>query len=528
MQLKMTKIDSSVERHIITAMIVSTHCLNEIVPIYKPEYFHNSFARTIAEWCVSYHLIYKKAPLASIKEIYENEKDYVKEDDAQVISDLLNDISEKYSITTSFNAEYALDNAFHYFKRRELQQTVRDAQAMLERGDITKAEEVLSGYNKVVRATSGWVNPFVEEEINKYYTVREDTSDFFKLSGYLGDYMGVMRPRWLIGITAPFKRGKTNFLIEIIANAILQEKHVVLFSLEMSEHEMKDRIYRRMLNVVEENDPVIKEMHDDYAEFNIPILDCFRNQNDTCTKPCRVSTGRIRLQDGTLPEYIVNMAYRPCSICSRLKTNDYIAAHWWKRIKSPTLEMDITRDKLKNLTKYYKNFCRIKSYPQNSASINEFRRDLEILYTTEGFTAEIMCADYAEITRASNSKVIGVEKEDMVWLEYSQLMSEFNVLGFVPTQGNKDSLTAEHVKQQHTSRWIGKLGHVDGMVCLNQMNSEKKEHIMRISWMLHRHKAFSENDEAYILQNIAASQFALNSGPISFKSNGKTMVQVTE
>lgn len=521
----MTRVDGTVEKRIITSMIVSDRCLSEISQIYKPEYFINSFARTVAEWAISYHSIYKKSPLATIKDIYENEKDYLSDDDAKVISDLLSDISDKYSASTSYNTQYAIDQAFEYFERRETEQAIKNAQTLLEKGDTKKAKLVLAEHNKVMRVTSKWCNPFAEEEIQKYWEQRSDTSEFFKMGGYLGEYMGNMKPTWLIGITAPFKRGKSNLLIEIAANAIMQEKPVVIFSLEMAEQEMKDRIYRRMLNVIEPHDPIIQRMDDDYAEFNIPVLDCFKNQMDSCTLPCRVGRGKIRLQDGTLPEYAVNLKYKTCTACMKEKKTEYIAAHWWKQIKAPTLDAGITRDKLNNIAKYYKHFCRIKKYPQYSAGIIEFRRDLEILNSTEGFLAQIILTDYAEICRASNPKAVGIEKEDLVWMEAAQLASEFNALSFLPTQGNKDSLEAEHVKQQHTSRWIGKLGHVTGMYCLNQMDSEKKEHIMRIACMLHRFKPFEMSQEAYLLQNIAAGQFHLNSAPIKFKQVGKRMEQ---
>jgi len=526
LNLKMSPVDGIVEKNIVTSMIVSDRALGEISQIFKPEYFQNSFARHIAEWCLSYYAVYKKAPLATIKDIYENEKGYLKEDDAKVIADLLTDISSKYSSQTSFNAAYSIDQAFNYFDFQELRQTIRDAQALLERGDKDKAKEVLLAHSKIVRTTSKIVNPFCETEIESYFSQREDTSEFFKMTGYLGEYMGNMKPGWLIGITAPFKRGKTNFLVEIAANAIMQEKHVYFTSLEMSVQEIKDRIYRRMLNAVEPNDKIITKLHDDYAEFNIPVLDCFRNQNNTCQKPIRQNKCGIRLSDGSLPEWAMDLKYRPCTACLKMKTKDYVAAHWWKQITAPTLDSGITKDKLRKISEYYKHFCRIKAYPQGTAGLNEFKSDLDML-ASDGFYTEVMCTDYAEIQAASNRKLTGIEKEDKVWEENARISAEYSMVHFVPTQGNKDSLEAEHVSQKHTSRWVGKLGHVTGMYCLNQMDAEKKEHIMRIACMLHRHKPFEVSQEAYLIQNIAAGQFNLNSAPISFKTSGKKMVQDT-
>lgn len=525
LKLNMNQVDGTLEKRIITSMIVSNRCISEIEKIFKPEYFQNSFARTVAEWCIKYFSVYKKAPLATINDIYENEKAFLKEDDAKVIFDLLQDISDKYSPSSSFNSDYAIDQAYEYFDFQDLRQTIRDAQALLERGDKSRAKLVLAEHNKVERITSKWINPFCDEEVDKFFQKRDDVSEFFKLNGYLGEFMGNMKPKWLVGITAPFKRGKTNFLIELMVNAIMQEKHTCLFSLEMGEEEIKDRLYRRMLNAVETNDKIIVKKDDDYAEFNIPVLDCLKNQLDSCNNPKRTSKGRIRLKDGSLPEWAIHENHKPCTYCLYNNRKEFVAAHWWKPIQALTLDSFLLKDRLKNLTKYYKNYCRIKTYPQHSASVVDFRRDLQLLDSSEGFKTEILGTDYAEIIAASNRKAVGVDKEDMVWMEQAQLASEMNLLYFVPTQGNKDSLEAEHLRQQHTSKWIGKLGHVTAMYCLNQMDSEKKEHIMRISCMLHRFKPFEMSQEAYLLQNIAAGQFNLASAPISFKQIGKKIVQ---
>ena len=137
-------------------------------------------------------------------------------------------------------------------------------------------------------------------------------------------------------------------------------------------------------------------------------------------------------------------------------------------------------------------------------------RDLDLLEQTEDFVPGMIIVDYADILRSDHSSLSGHLKEDDVWVNLSRLAAERYALTIVPTQATTDALDVEHVKQQHTARWRGKLGHVEAMLSLNQLESEKKRGIMRIGVMAHRHEDFHQSENCTILQQLYLGQVNLD------------------
>ena len=62
--------DATLERRLLTGLIVSTDILQSVFPILKAEYFSSTYAQTVAQWVIDYYKIYKKAPNKDIREIF--------------------------------------------------------------------------------------------------------------------------------------------------------------------------------------------------------------------------------------------------------------------------------------------------------------------------------------------------------------------------------------------------------------------------------------------------------------------------
>ena len=96
-QLRRRKVDSATEKNILTAMIVSTQFLQEVVHLINFDYFQNSYIRKVARWCVEHYERYEVAPFDDITTIFRNKKLELQEDDADLVEKLLTNISTKYS-----------------------------------------------------------------------------------------------------------------------------------------------------------------------------------------------------------------------------------------------------------------------------------------------------------------------------------------------------------------------------------------------------------------------------------------------
>jgi len=65
--------------------------------------------------------------------------------------------------------------------------------------------------------------------------------------------------------------------------------------------------------------------------------------------------------------------------------------------------------------------------------------------------------------------------------------------------------------QDDLAEWIGKLAHVDVFLGLSQTKKEKKEKVLRVGALVHRHKEVDESLFAELLQQLETGQFLLDS-----------------
>jgi len=204
--------------------------------------------------------------------------------------------------------------------------------------------------------------------------------------------------------------------------------------------------------------------------------------------------------------------YRSCTYC---RDNDnpaaYSVAYWNEAIDVPRLEYSLVKERLYALKKLGKANIWLECMPRFSASVDDIQRKLDNLEYLYNFIPDVLLIDYADILKSDDPHLKGVEKEDDVWMALARIASVRNCCTIVPTQLNKDSLNAKQIKTSHTSKWIGKLGHVDAMYALNQTSREKELSTMRVSCLEHRHKDFTETDNCHVLQKYSSGQAHLDS-----------------
>ena len=500
--LNRKKVSTNIEKRIVTGLIVSKEYLQEVYQLIDLSYFQNSYTAKIAEWCLDHYSYYEEAPFATIQDIFNLEKPKLQEEDSELISFLLSDISKKYQLGDGINVPYLIDNTVDFCKTRELEITAGNIQVLLGRGDIAGAEEQVSNYRNVQRLTSNWVNPFDEEEI--YKTFLEMDTDFFKFPGVLGDFVGPLERGWLIGLSGAFKAGKTWFAQEFGVIGLLNGLRVAFFSLEMNEKQMKERLYRRFTAA-----------GDKAGEHLYPVFDCRNNQDGTCNLPRRTQLLTLVDADGNKPSFDKDNPYRVCAVCRELKVGngreEYQGSTWFEVLERPEFSAYESEHVMRAFRKQYGHLYRMKAYPRFAANITDIKTDLDLLELTDGFIPDLIIVDYADILKPEDRAVSGIEKEDRSWIALSQLASERHALVVTPTQVKIDALGADRIRETHMARWVGKLGHVDVMMTLNQKEDEKPLGIARIGILAHRHGEFHPGATVSILQKIKLGQVHLDS-----------------
>jgi replicative DNA helicase len=498
------KTETAVEKQILTAFIVSNEILNDFAEITRPEYFESSYIREVIRWTLDYYSRYKEAPRTYIQQIFDYKvaEEKVDQTRAQLIEALLTELSTQFEVQNEINVGFYNDVIEDFFKKRELELTINHVSHLLSEGRTRDAEVIITGYNKVARRFEDFINPFEDKVIRE--TFEERNNDFFKFPGQLGDFLGDFERGWLIGISGPFKRGKTWYAQEFAVQAILSFRKVMFFSLEMSKRQMNERLYKRLTVTADAG-----------GAYKFPIFDCKHNQDGSCYLPERSNTATL-FEEGKWsiipPAFRRDMTYRACSVCrhhSELDSN-YFPAVWYEERNRPTYDERRIALKLKNLQMYFP-YVQYKCYPRFSANVSDLRRDLKIAEYMHNFIPDVIVIDYADILRPEDGIDDGFQKEDRTWIALSQLAMERNALVVTPTQVTKAGQDATQLAAKHQARWVGKLGHVDVMLALNQSEQEQKHGIMRISTIAHRHEKFFPNHNCIVLQNLDLGQPHLDS-----------------
>lgn len=465
------------------------------------EYFSSTYAQKVCEWVLVYYKKYEESPYDHIKDIYIANRKKLKDEESELIETLLDDISREYQKDDDINVDYLIDQSIEYFKKREIEITNIKLKECLIREDIVEAEKLILDFRKVGKLASKWINPFDVEKIEQIFEERERT--FFKFPGAMGEFLGHHDRGWLVGITGSFKKGKSWLMQEYGIIGMLSRLRVAFFSLEMTEKTMLERIYKRLTGFSSIDD----------KEVLYPIFDCRLNQSNDCRMKERAcSVGIVKKYGDPPPDFQYSpIAYKPCSYCRNHEQKKYDMTTWWETIKQQKFTVSNVLNRMDALRDVYGHLFKVRIHPKYGASVSDIERDLDILERVHNFIPDIIIIDYADILKSDNNQLTGTQKEDDIWINLARLAGERHCLVITGTQATKESMDAKQLTHKHTARWVGKLGHIDIMLAMSQLEEEKKQGIMRLGIMMHRHDDFIESNEVVLLQQIATGQPHLDS-----------------
>lgn len=493
------RIDTDIERRILTGLIVSKKFLNQVVDVIDYDYFENRWVKLVAQWCINYFKHEGTAPGNHVNDILITKKKRLKDDEIDLIETLLQDAATDYRNREKFNVEYMVEQALGYFKKRHLAIISANINTYLSEGEVQKAETEVLGYKKIAKKLHDWVNPFDRSSLVDI--LYEEDSEFFTMPYHLGDFLGSFDRSWLVGISAPFKRGKTWFAQEFALQGLQLGLKVAFFSLEMTKKDMVKRIVKRLI-------PGFEKSH-----YLYPIFDCKYNLTGECEAKRRENTVTIVNEESEMMSYseAKDMGYKPCTFCRGKKNlnRNFEPAQYYAEINFPK-EQNVFKE-IASFNRIYGKKFKLKIYPKFSANVADIKHELDNFEASDGFIPDMIIIDHADCLKPEDDRKQGIEKEDETWMTLAQLAGERRVLTIVPTQVTKEALNAAMTEQKHTARWVGKLGHVDVMLAMSQNEFEKKRGVMRISKMMHRHHEYNQKDSVAILQNLDAGQFHLDS-----------------
>ena len=502
-RVRRREVSVDMDKKILTGMIVSKSFCSDVSRVLNIKFFKTEYSQKIARWILKYFKKYNKAPGKHIKDIFENEQSSLKEEEADLIKAFLKELSKKYEEDVAnenqMNMPYLFDQALDYFKERAITLLVEDVQGLISLGKIETAEAKVRDYKKVAKIISPWVNPFDPKTIDKVFDTNEE-NNLFKFPGALGHMIGFFKIGWLIGFMGPMKRGKSWWLLELAVLSILMNLPTVYISLEMTEEEVNERIYKR-----------ISALADEEGELLYPCFDCLRNQDNSCGKTERCGKGKLLLEDGSLPDFEEDPKHKICTYCRDNNKRGFIVSTWFTKHKVDKLTSYRAKQYAQGLTSMYGSNLRTLAFPINTTSTEDIRNELDNLEYTESFTPKVIVIDYADILGSEKEGLKGRERINETWLMLKNLAQTRRALVATGTQSSRKSIYKKNVEQDDTSEDIRKLAHVNALFTLNQTEVEEVMGVMRVGVAVHRHKKSFERRNVMVLYQLEAGQPFLDS-----------------
>lgn len=497
--IRRRQINNDIEEKILIGLIVSDKVCRDTIKLIRKDTFVNPYSHTIAKWIIDYYRKYKKAPNKHIQDLYNTEKNRLKEEESVLISSFLSKLSDEFEKEDRINEDYLIDKTVSYFKKRALKNISEQVESCVEVDKLEDAEKALQSYKQISKDSAKFIDPFSDDEIKKFFEDEAASSNIlFRLPGALGSLIGDFERSTLVGIMSPAKRGKSFLLEEIAIQAFFEKLKVVLVSLEMPQFMMKRRLLRR-----------ITAQDKETKNYFYPCFDCFKNQMDTCSKSERTNHVKLRDSDGEKPQFDPNMDYSPCTVCRG--KSDFIPETWFTSIHRTKRTLSGTRRIAQGIRQMFRDNFRLVCYPKFSANVKDIKSDLETLEFDEDFVPDVIVIDYADILAPEDSRVTGRDRYDETWKMFGNLAFSKRCLVVTASQTNRASADKKYVTQTDVSEDWRKIAHAEIMIAINQTGEEKRKGYIRVSVVAGREEEFDQKRSCIVLQNLELGQVCLDS-----------------
>jgi replicative DNA helicase len=501
--IRRRRIEDDVEERVLTGMIVSDKVLRDTVTMIRKDSFQNPYAQTVARWIQDYYRQYRKSPQSHIQDIYNIEKNRLKDEESVLIASFLSKLSSKFEDEEKVNEDYLIDKATQFFKKRTLKTISEKMESFLELDKVEEAERELQTYKQISKDVSNVIDLLSDEELKKFFRDEaNEANKLFRMPGKLGELIGDFERGTLVAVMAPAKRGKSFMLLEISVQAYFEKFNVLIISLEMDAFRMKRRFVKR-----------ITAFGDEAKGYVYPCFDCFRNQINSCVRPQRTNKIKLRNSDGEKPEtFDPTLDYKPCDVC-RGKNKNYLPETWFTVIQRQKRNL---RNSMKvfQATKsmYGEDRVKLICYPKFSANVSQIKADIDTLEFNENFIPDVIVIDYADILAPEDGRLSeGRDRSDATWKMFGNLASTRRALVVTASQTNRLSFKKKNVIDVDVAEDIRKLANVEMMLSLSQTPEEKRQGLIRVAVVAGREDEFDQYKSCLVLQNLNLCQSYLDS-----------------
>ncbi len=467
--MKVTEVEGTALKMVITGMIVSREVLGKVAPVYRDGAFGQPWADKIASWCVAYHTSSRgRAPGKAIRDMFymwaEANHDQNTE---KMIAAFLGGLSDSYD-PAAFNAAYTADLAGQVLNRARLE-GIRDRLTQaLESGRLDVAEAALT-VPKTELGRGSFLDVFGSPSAVKAAVLSKTAATpVVKFDGALGTFMEPLLVRdAFVAFEAPEKRGKSFCLQEVAWQGYLQGRRVAFFSIgDLSEDQMMARFV------------------------------CRANE-----RPHRATR---ELQTVRIPVYIERSGADATATVTHKEVTFPEDLHWksaWRRMREIQATLpEGGRDRL-----------RLATYSAGTLTVQELANVLDRWETADRWVPDLVVLDYADILAPPPGRMESREAIDKNWMMLRSLSTARRILLVTASQTDADSYDVEIITKRNFSGSKTKNAHVSAMIAINQTPMEKDAGVYRLSLPAARESELSESTCLYVAGCLAiANPFMLS------------------
>lgn len=432
-------------RRILSAMVMdNTVCARISSQWGSNGLFDSKWADLVGGWCVNYFRKYKAPPKDHIQSIYEEWNNNARDETtAGVVFDFLEDLSNEYSTDESRSSEYILDRAGEYFNKVRLRKAMEEAEFEMDRGKVKSAHNLLQTLDKVELGEGALIKPAENYEAWRAAYDSEETEQLIHYPGIMDEFIGADMVRDnFVAFMGLDKSGKSMYLMDGAYRGVKNRKKVAYFECgDMSQNQVLRRLGQRSAR--KPNKP------------GVITLPTFIDHDDTIETKEKSFDEAVTAQEGF-------RAFR-------------------KRCRG-------------------KDLFRLSCHPNSSIdvpTISGIAQD----WAREGWVADIIAIDYADILAAPPTTRDNLEEIDMTWRLLRRLAQEMHCLVLTATQAKASAYTMKGkvLRKEHFSGRKTKLAHVSGMIGIAVSNDDKQKGISKLNWVVKRDGYY--NEDRYI--NVA-------------------------
>jgi len=441
------KIDVSEERRILAQMIMSTGFLAKLKDIADPKLFKSPYSQTVARWVWEFYEHTSEAPQRAIEDVYlKNRHTVHSEEDNELIAEFLKNLSEDWEKLSSKNIKYSVKTATEFFRLRSIEILKEQLDDEVTAKNPQAAEKLVAEYRRVDKPRGSGLSLLRNPQlVRAAFTV--DHEYLFRYPKVWGEVVGTFKRGDFFGIMGPPKRGKSWYLLYTAIRAVLMGFKVVLYSLEMNEDPVIRRAWRGFTGLSERG-----------GKVKIPIF----VESDDEKKEWDVSS---------------------------------------KSVKKKVLDLEaVEKDQNRYLRASRGGELRIHTFPAYSASVQDLEDHLTNLEYYDGFVADVIITDYADLFRAESNRMDYRHQLDNIWKGHRGMAQRREALVVTGTQTGRIAMERD-AKASDVAEDMRKVAHVTGMMILNQNEREREAGVMRITVTAQREeKAFTR--EIVVLQQL--------------------------